>query len=212
MGFYKKGILGKFQGMVGTVVGSTWKGKEIMKSRPHRTSRKVSEVQLIQRAKFALVMQFLSPISGLLQLTFRDPSDKITDMNNAFRGLYREAVTGVYPALSFNYSKVLVSKGHLLNAINPVVTAAGGGLLEISWTDNSGIAMANPGDKCIIVVYCEELKQFVYSTGGAARSTGSDSINAGNFSGKEVHTWVSFISSDKEEVATSIYTGQVTVL
>ena len=34
MGTFKKGILGGFNGTVGTVVGSNWKGITVMRSRP----------------------------------------------------------------------------------------------------------------------------------------------------------------------------------
>ena len=211
MGKYQKGILGSFQGKVGTVVGSTWKGMEIMKSKNKKSTKPPTQKQLVQRVKFAFLENFLSPIAELLKLTFKDTAINMTEINSAFKYNFKNAITGVYPAFLLDYTKVLVSKGQLLNAINPTATAAGGGIVKVTWTDNSGIAMANATDKCIIVVYCADLKQFVHNDGGAARNAGADSINAGNFTGKTVETWVAFITADHKEVATSIFTGQLIV-
>jgi len=41
MGTYNKGILGAFYGKVGTVVGSTWRGKDVMRSLPRKSNVKL---------------------------------------------------------------------------------------------------------------------------------------------------------------------------
>ncbi|MEP7109656.1 MAG: DUF6266 family protein [Ferruginibacter sp.] len=212
MGTYIKGVLGGFQGTIGTVVGSTWKGIDYMKSRSRNSSKARSQKQLVQQAKFSLLINFVSTISKLLLVGFKDSAIKMTGINSAFAYNYDNAITGSYPAFSLDYSKVLVSKGQLHNAGNPVATAVGNGSVKIDWIDNSGIAMANATDKSMIVVYCRDLNQAVYTIAGADRSTATDTINAGNFTGKTVETWVAFISADEADVATSIYTGQLTVL
>jgi hypothetical protein len=143
--------------------------------------------------------------------TFKDSAVKMTGANSAFAYNYQKALIGAYPTFSLNYSKVLVSKGQLLNAGNPVATANGNGNLKFDWIDNSGAAMANADDRCIVVIHCPELNQTVYNTEVALRSAGTASIAVSNFAGKQVETWVSFASADGSQTATSIYTGAVTV-
>lgn len=58
MGTFKKGILGGFSGTVGTVVGSTWRGMDVMRSRPKKSGSAPTPEQLLQREKFALAMRF----------------------------------------------------------------------------------------------------------------------------------------------------------
>ena len=211
MGRLQKGILGSFQGKVGTVVGSSWKGIDYMKSASKKTTKPPTDRQVAQRAKFAFMGNFITPVSVLLKLAFKESTAKMTEINSAFRYNIKNAVTGIYPAFAMDYTKVLLTKGQLHNAINPTATAIGGGVVDVKWTDNSGIAMSNATDKCIIVVYCPELHSFVYTTGGANRSAGEDKLNVGNFTGKTVQTWVGFISADKREAATSIFTGQLVI-
>jgi len=212
MGKFQKGILGGFQGRIGNVVGASWKGIDYMKSRNRKSSKPPTRKQIEQQAKFTLLIGFVSSIGKLLMLGFKDTAIKMTGINSAFAYNYDNALTGVYPFYALDYGKVLISKGQLHNVDNPSAAAAGNGQVRFSWTDNSGIAMANATDKCMVVVYCPELKRSVYITGGADRRASAESIDATAFTGKTVETWVGFSAADDSEIATSIYTGQLTVL
>ena len=63
MGTIEKGYMGGFRGKLGTAVGSKWKGKSVIKSRPPRKSTAPpSPLQVQQQAKFALIIVFLRPL------------------------------------------------------------------------------------------------------------------------------------------------------
>ena len=55
MGTYEQGILGAFSGLVGPVVGASFRGKNVMRGRPKKTKKVPTLGQLAQRAKFAAV-------------------------------------------------------------------------------------------------------------------------------------------------------------
>lgn len=212
MGTYDKGILGGFRGKIGTVVGSKWKGIEYMKSKMGKRTKAASPAQLEQQAKFAMLIRFVTSIGKLLMKTFGGFAVNKTGTNSAFAYNFENAIIGIYPDFSLDYAKVLISKGQLHNANNVTATAAGGGIVQFNWIDNSGVAMANATDRSVLVAYCPELKRAVYIENGAARNAGTSTLNAGIFTGKTVETWVGFISADGTEVATSVYTGPVIVL
>lgn len=208
MGTISKGILGGFSGTVGTVIGGSWKGIDYMRSQPLKRTGTFSQSQLEQQAKFKLLVAFLQPLAGLLFISFRDYAVKMTGFNNAMSYNLRNAITGVYPSYSIDYSTALVSRGILLNAGGPAVTATSG-TVKFTWTDNSGAGSAKATDKSILVVYCDELKSVTYTTEGANRSTGEATLDASGFSGKTVETYLGFISEDGKLVANSFYTGQL---
>lgn len=212
MGTYQPGVLGEFKGSIGPVVGATWKGKAYMRIRPRKSTIPRSQAQLEQQAKFSLLQGFLLSMRGVVMLGFKDNAIQMTGINSAYAYNYKHAITGIYPAFALDYSKVLVSAGRLLIAVDVVVAATGNGMLKFSWMDNSGKAMANANDKCMIVVYCPECKLSIYITTGTKRSVGEHMVNAGIFIGRTTETWISFISADETDVATSIYTGQLMVL
>jgi len=212
MGVIEKGILGGFSGKVGTWVGGSWKGIDYMRSKAAKRNFTASQAQLEQQAKFGLMVFFLQSMSGLLAMSFRSYAVKMTGFNNALSYNLKNAIIGLYPNYSIDYSAVLVSRGDLPNALNPTVTAAANSLLNFAWTDNTGTGKAKDTDVCILVAYCPATNECLYVPGGTARNTGADSLDAAYFKGKLVETYIGFMSSDKREIASSFYTGQATVL
>ena len=182
-----------------------------MRSKGSRGKSEASEKQLAQQLKFALVMHFLQPMAGLLYISFRNFAIKMTGMNSAFAYLIQNAVKGVYPSFTIDYSLALVSRGDLPNVPGPAVTVGAKSILTFSWTDNSVVGSAKATDQAIPVAYCPGLKQFVYSTLGGMRNEVTGDLDLSSFSGDVVETWIGFMSADGRSVATSIFTGEVTV-
>lgn len=211
MGIISKGILGGFSGTVGTVVGGTWKGIDYMRSQATRRTNNPSQKQLEQQAKFGLAIKFVQPLNGLFMLTFRNFAVEKTGINSALSYVLQNAITGTYPSYSIDYPNVLVSRGDLPNVLNPAATAAAGNTVKFDWTDNSGTGKAKASDKAVLVVYSPADKLALYTTGSALRSAGTENFAASIFTGQTVETYIGFISEDGREIATSIYTGQVTV-
>ena len=212
MAKYEKGILGPFNGKIGPVVGSSWKGIDIMKSKSKRSGKPPTQAQLVQQSRFSLGAGFINGISSLLKNSFKAVSGAMSEVNSALKYHLENAITGTYPAFTLDYVQVLVSKGQLLNVVNPLTAAIAGGNVQFNWTDNSGIAMADATDRCVLVAYCPALKKFVFNSAGPGRNAGTASLDASAFNGQTVHTWIGFMSADGREAATSIYTGQVVIV
>src|SRR6185503_19313947 len=181
------------------------------RSKSSRRNFDPSEKQLAQQLKFALVMRFLQPMSALLSITFRDFAIKKTGINSAFAYTMQNAITGVYPSFLIDYSQALVSRGDLPNSLAPAVTSGAGSILTFSWTDNSGVGSAKATDQAILVAYCPVRQQAIYTTAGGLRSALTGELNLLPFSGLAVETWIGFIAADGGNIASSIFTGEVTV-
>lgn|SRR5487761_2736090 len=210
MATFEKGILGGFSGKVGTVIGSNWKGIDYMRSKANKRSFIPSQKQLEQQMKFALMMRFLQPMSALLGISFSDFAIQKTGINSAFAYNFSNAITGIFPDYAIDYSKALVSRGLLPNVLGPSVISGAGSILTWSWTDNTS-ADAKATDQAILVAYCPEMKQAIYTTNGGNRSDLTADLNLLTFAGKAVETFIGFISADGRSVAVSIFTGEVTV-
>ncbi len=147
----------------------------------------------------------------LLMVTFSDYAIRMTGVNNALSYLLKNAITGVFPNVVINYQLVLVSRGSLPNATNPTATPQANGIVQFRWTNNAGVGIAKPTDKAVLVVYCEEIKMSLYTYTGNDRSTEVQDFDAKVFTGKVVQTYVGFISENEREIASSLYTGEMTV-
>lgn len=207
MGRISKGILGGFSGKVGNVIGGTWKGIEYMRSKANRSKFKPSEAQHAQQLKFALLMGFLQPLTGLLRLTFSDFAVRMTGINNAMKYNLAHAVTGTYPVFVIDYSQALVSRGDLPNALGTSALMGAGGILTYVWTDNSGVGTARPDDQAILVAYCPSLKQTVYTTLGGRRDALTGDLDVSSFAGTEVVTYIAFVSEGSGRTSVSHFTG-----
>jgi hypothetical protein len=208
----KKGILGPISGLVGTVVGGTWRGIDYLRSKPVRSSTATpSQAQLDQQSKFRLVVHFVQTLSGLLEQTFKDYAVKKTGRNSATSYLLKNAVTGASPVFTLNYSQVLISRGDLPGAAGATATAGIDRSVTFSWSDNTGTGKAAETDKAVVVVYSPMLENSIYSVTSATRITGTTSIDTSAFSGQTVHTWMSFLSANGKEVANSVYTGTLVI-
>jgi hypothetical protein len=211
MGRIKKGILGGFSGKVGTVVGASWRGIEYMRSMPSKRKGADTERQLAQKTKFTLMREFLKSMPDLLTMGYKGQALQMTELNSALSYHLKNAVTGTYPDFSIVYPQVLLTRGNLPNATAPAAAAGAAGSINFSWTDNSGIGKAKASDKAILVAYSETLKHAVYVI-QPLRSAQSGILAAPAFSSQQVHTWISFLTEDETDIATSIYTGTVNVL
>ena len=212
MAKYNQGVLGQFSGKVGPVVGSSWKGVGYLRSKPRKSKKRdVSTKTEIQRAKFKLASDFIKAIASLLAITFPDSKTKTTTRNNALSSVLQQAVTGDYPDLRIEYSKVFMASGSLSLTVNPAATSAQPGVINFTWKDGTGYGNAKAADKPILIAFCESLNACSFIVSDASRSAETASLPVQLFSGKQVHTWMSFLSENGKDVATSSYTGTVTV-
>jgi hypothetical protein len=213
MGTFEKGYLGGFSGKVGTAVGSSWKNLNVLRSRPpSKRKGPASDLQLQQQAKFALITNFLHPLTDLLNLTYsKSAAAVMSGLNKAF-SVNNEAVTGVYPAFAVDYPKILLSKGSLPNGGSPAAASTVAGKLAFTWVDNSGINSALISDLAFVAAYNEELQHWIFIQKAATRNVAGYILDVTPFSGKPVQTYLGFMSADRKKVAKSWYTGLVNIL
>jgi Family of unknown function (DUF6266) len=213
MGTIEKGYLGGFKGILGTAVGSKWKGKSVVKSRPPRKRTTPStELQLQQQAKFALIIAFLKPIRTLLNQTYKKPAAGDMSGHNMAFSVNKDAITGVYPAFAIDYPKVLLSQGGLDNVDAPAAASNAAGKLVFTWTDNSDGVNELISDMAFVAAYSEEKKRWIQKQQVATRSAGTCTLDVPAFSGKPVQTYIGFMSADRKKISDSLYTGVVNIL
>lgn len=212
MGTYNKGILGPFSGKVGTVVGASWRGKDVLRSLPRASDREATESQLLQRLKFSTVSSFLTPIGPVISRYYGSNNGDRTRKNQAMSYHLKEALVYVNPNYEILYNKVQISKGDLLGVQNPVVAAAGFNAISYTWEDNSGQGSAKPTDQLVVVVYEPISGQFYYVLNADTRIAGSTSVTLPLFFlGLEVQSWITFAAADEKSYATSVYMGAIVI-
>ena len=204
------GILDDFSGKIGKVVGSKWRGVSYMRAKSKERTGAPSDAQLEQQAKFAVAGKFSQSMNDLLTLGFRDQAIRMTGKNYGQSLILRDAITGTYPDFQIDYSKVLLSQGKLPRIKKPVTAPEANGIVKFTWTNDAGNKLAKANDQAILIAYCPEENEAEYAF-GPARDAGTGTLDLAEFSGKKVHTWLSFMSANGKLLATSVYCGEVTI-
>ena len=206
MGRIKKGILGGFNGKVGTVVGAKWKGVAYMRSLPQNVKNPKTLPQLKQRAKLALVVKHLKPLAPMLRVGWKDYAKKQSAFNAATAYMLANGIVGNYPDYRIISTRLIFSRGPLTPPQN-VNLDISGNILSLTWDDNSEVGNAKPTDKILIVFYNEVKNEAVMVIGGATRASRrhENVMDRRSWSGDLVSRYVAFISEDGKEVSNSVY-------
>ena len=205
------GILDDFSGKVGKVVGSKWRGIPYIRSIGGKRRNAKTPEQEQQQAKFKVAADFSTSMTDLFTLGFRDYAVRMTGRNYAQSLILTDAIDSANPDFKIAYDRVLVSKGKLPNVEEPVATSPKAGTLQITWSGTDENGKEKPTDVSILVAYCPELKRTVFKP-GATRDTSTAELNVPKFKGKKVQTWLTFMSANGKLMATSVYTGEVTII
>lgn len=210
----KNGILGAVHGKIGAVVGATWKNVAYLRMPPTPPvkSIKASPAQLASREKFKFVQEWLEPFYSYVTIGFRNHAKDKTEINAAFSATYRHAVQGVYPDLSIDYSKVVLSKGNLPKLYDVELQFDGPGLLKLSWGQNHNDD-SSFDDQVMMVVYSRELKVSDGFVGGVKRTDLQCSFKLNpKLLGKSLDVYVTAVSLNGRRISDSEYMGRLAPL
>lgn len=209
MGTIKQGILGGFNGKVGTVIGYSWKGKAVMRSIAQNVHNPNTEAQQAQRMRFSLITKALAQLNPFVVWGFKSKASGKTEGNAAFSANFANAVTGVYPNLSIDVSQLQLASGPLPLAANPNATVdPAQHMVTVTWSNNSGEMGALDSDVTMAALYNAELNQAVVMVEGADRAAESLTISYPvGWSGGTLAVYVAWRSASDGLVSNSLFLG-----
>ncbi|SFH50755.1 DUF6266 family protein [Pedobacter insulae] len=210
MAIISEGINGGFTGKAGSVVGYNRMGKWIIRGLPRakKKNRRVSAGQQASRSVFTKMQYFLSPIVPFIRVGFNmeSRSRQITAHNAAKSYNMLNAFT---PEGEIDYSKVLVSFGKLPGALAATLETDDAGL-HFSWNDNSKEKDASSDDQVMLLAYNVAKKGTYWMLSGARRKVGKETLKVGKSDKPKVlHTYIAFISDDRQRISMSTYLGEI---
>lgn len=209
MGKIRTGILGGFQGKVGTVVGSTWRGEDIMRALPKKSGKTPTELQKLQRVKFKAVSEFLNPLRSTLSTYFGNGSGVKSRYNLATSYHISNAVEVTDEVAQILYPRVLVAKGTLFGFQNISITHAETDI-SLQWEDNTAFGNAKAEDTINVVCYNEVLNTFYVFENIATRNGGSATVTLPqDFMGYDMEVYAFLYDGATKTASNSVYLGNV---
>ena len=210
MAKYFQGILGPFQGKVGTVVGYMWRDKWCMRARPRCYHDRQSEAQLAQRSRFKQMIQFASPATPLLKRGLRAmaAAEGLTEGNCFLRinhGCFpgesgKPGNSGISGFSGIDYRGLQFSRG-TLPAVQGVEYERGeGGAVEVRWARGLG----RGSDTVHVYAYCPAASTGLAVAAAERGRRGVRFLLPADFAMEEVHLWV-FAEGKEGAVSATTY-------
>ncbi|WP_353128280.1 DUF6266 family protein [Parapedobacter pyrenivorans] len=210
MGVIRRGANGGFKGKAGSVIGSSWKSIDYIKGLYKKRTKPATEEQLMQQAKFTLLMRFLLPLKVFIRIGYgQRKTDTHTPMNVAFQSNLSRAIVGDYPDYRLDYSQVRIAEGYSGGGGESASAAAG--VLTVTWnTVENGIYAQQPDDRLYIVLYHPGIDQFLTAPTPPQRADGTVDIALPNhFQEGQGHVWLFTADRKGRNVSRSVYLGEV---
>ncbi|AXJ01712.1 hypothetical protein CYPRO_2470 [Cyclonatronum proteinivorum] len=221
MATYKRGILGRFTGKVGTVVGTTWRGISVMRAVPSEVRNPRTPKQQAQRERFQLIAKLIRQARPFIQAGFEiRSSDRFTAANAMMSYNIRFGITGDFPAQVLHWPNIRFAMGSLqgpAHSGSSVTLDTENGQAVFSWIDNSGQNNALAGDLAMVLLYHTATDQALFDVSAATRESGTAMLQLPEAFTEDpsgVHAWLAFRRSDDadERISSdSLYLGKLAV-
>lgn len=171
----KQGILGGFSGKVANVVGTSWKGRAVMKSQPLSVANPRTESQVGQRNKFSKVAELASAILTQFVQPVENP---ISGNISGYNLFCKDNKVAFDAAGDFDGANLVCGGGKIINLESPNVAAKTGATKgKLTWTNSVGISALRLTDKVYAVLLNEDGKAIGATSGSSARAAEDVDIN-----------------------------------
>lgn len=205
MGVIKQGVLGGFQGKVGPVVGSSWKGISVLKSKPVSVANPRTAGQVAQRSKMSNIVAFASLIlAGIIKPLWDRFASQMSGYND-FTATNIALFEEEFPSIP---SDLIISKGKMLSTpITSQVTTNGSETVKITWSDDSGSGLKLATDEVYALAFNPTSGGVGFASASERRSDLSSSFEMSkrNMTGQTVYFYLAFRRADGTVVSDNSY-------
>lgn len=200
-----QGILGGVLGKVGNVVGSSWKGIPILKSRPLSVANPRTTKQVAQRSKMTNVVAFAQP---LLSSIIKPLNDRFAQQSSGYNDFVSRNIALFASEAPTPAADLRISVGKMA-AVNPnsIDSTNGSAKVGITFPNALTDAFASATDKAFVVIYNATQKSFGTSGGNDSRNDeGADVTMSSAVATSDVlHVWLAFRREDGTIVSNTGY-------
>jgi hypothetical protein len=210
MGKLANGINSAFEGKVGSVVGSSWKGIPYIKSAYKKRTKKISEKELANRKKFGMAQYWLKPLLPFVREGFKGFSPTVEGYVAAKSYLLHNCFSGTPPDISIDPSLMKISYGDLPLPANIKVKQGKNGSLQFTW-NKVVVAGTSAQDQVMMLAYDVDNKIAFYNLTGQFRSAGTDALQVDATRGRRYQLYLAFTAADRSRQSDSVYLGELKI-
>jgi hypothetical protein len=171
-----------------------------------------STLKLPERNKLRQIIDFFDILLYLIETCYQFLKKKKLNAGRAAIENLANALTGKFPNVSIDYSKVNVLAGNLASPCATMHQNYGSSKLSFSWSACTQ-RNSNQSDELMGMIYCPGRHEFWCEPNlGIVRADGFCTLDPPQeFEGREVHVWLAYRSADQTQNSNSSYMGKVLI-
>lgn len=208
MGVSINGLHGQTTGKVGNLVYYTRKGKNIVRTIGVNLNPP-SIPQRINRQGMTLISQLMSTALPFVRLGYSTQiGDQDTSAYNLALGYNKiNALQFSDTAVNIDYTKLRFSEGNLMQAEAAAASLVPEGV-RFGWSCSLQTSWPDSGDQVMMLAYFPRSGAIAYKLFGRSRVSETDVlVLEEELKDQYMETYISFVSEDRTQLATSTYTG-----
>ncbi|WGQ12425.1 DUF6266 family protein [Pedobacter gandavensis] len=209
MAIFTVGPFGRPSGKIGNLVFYTLNGQLVARGigKPGKPSLK----QLANRQAMSATMDFLKPMTDFINVSFKSEAEGSLKNPHNLATSYnkKHALTGEYPNICVDYTKVILSKGQLESA-NELKISKGENGLHLSW-DNGITENGENDDLLMVMISHPGRKRATSYLNAARRADGTCFLPLAKdwMLGEQMEIYVCFKSANGQLISDSTYVGNL---
>lgn len=163
-------ITGRSKNKFANAIFSTWKGKNILRSKPLSVGNPRTTAQVKQRLRIGFLAKKSSELGSLLRDSFKEVANGMTEFNAFVKRNYQNTdASGSTPSF-VSAEDVIVSAGSLAGLADPSVTIMSSQSIKLEWSSQSASANCLGTDTVVLVGFDTVTKRMSVSANNTARS------------------------------------------
>ncbi|EDM36924.1 hypothetical protein PBAL39_18659 [Pedobacter sp. BAL39] len=201
---------GRFIGKMRNVVYYMLRGQYVSRTIGKQPKRK-TEKQLANQHAMSVTMDFVRAVNSFIKVSFALEAQGTTKNahNLATSYVKKHALTGQYPNMRVDYSKVILSNGAVPVTPASSITKVKGGV-TISWQTDDKIHWSNQNDMVMVLLYLPGKRMSIPMFNAAKRKDGQVYIPLrDSFANEPMEAFMCFKTADGTEISNSIYLGNL---
>lgn len=200
MGRLDKGLLGGYTGKVGTTVGSTWKGINVIRTYQPNVANPRSEKQVSHRNLFKQVTAVGSLLLGSVIKPLWDKNAKRMSGYNAF---IQANMLSARKEGELDYNNFILSRGKMGRTFGNIAISSSEA--ELNWIGQETPVFGSEDDLLYAVIFDHNLNVLAYTAGEIERSAQGWTVSHdGRLDGNATFVAFTFMSPDGKYQADSV--------
>ncbi|MES2454998.1 MAG: DUF6266 family protein [Bacteroidota bacterium] len=211
MAILKNGLFGSISGKLGNTVTYDLKGKTVVRIIGKKSTKPPTVAQLANWQGMAVVNKFLKQVKLFIDVGFNvvAMAEQMYPQNKAVSVIKGMALTGVYPNIELDFSKVLLSTGDLPGLLNVAAVPESNGI-RFTWDPQEWIGWPYANDQVMLMAFMPDTGSANFVLSGAPRRMGYDFLEfPPALLTERMELYISVVSDNRKRSSVSQYLGRI---